>query len=69
MDEDGIACGEQQIVWTWTTCYMLDKTTLSYRWLLKGSDITSGDVMGHDHDECAPSEEFGRQCRGSCGAA
>ena len=30
--------------------YMLDKTTFSYRWLLKGSDITSGDVMGHDHD-------------------
>ena len=32
--------------------YMLDKRTFffSYRWLLKGSDITSGDVMGHDHD-------------------
>ena len=31
--------------------YMLDKTIFfSYRWLLKGSDITSGDVMGHDHD-------------------
>ena len=30
--------------------YMLDKTTFSYRWLLKGSDITSRDVMGHDHD-------------------
>ena len=49
--------------------YMLDKTTFSYRWLLKGSDVTSGNVMGHDHDQCAPSEEFGRQCRSSCGAA
>ena len=28
--------------------YML--AIFSYRWLLKGSDITSGDVMGHDHD-------------------